>query len=87
MLAEHQYDALKNVDALTLVTEWKPFCYPDLTAMKKLMRKHVIFDGRNQYDPKQMAESGFIYYGIGRQSEQTEGALRTQSGLDKVDVV
>lgn len=66
VLAEHQYGALENADALVLVTEWKPFCYPDLNMMKKLMRKHVIFDGRNQYDPKQMRDAEFIYYGIGR---------------------
>lgn len=65
-LMENQYDALKNADALVLVTEWKPFCYPDLAIMKKLMRQHIIFDGRNQYDPKQMQEAKFIYYGIGR---------------------
>jgi UDPglucose 6-dehydrogenase len=69
-LADHQYGALHNVDALVLVTEWKPFCYPDLTAMKKLMCQHIIFDGRNQYDPKQMAEAGFKYYGIGRNNER-----------------
>lgn len=65
-LAEHQYDALKDADALVLVTEWKPFCYPDLTAMKKLMRRHLILDGRNQYDPKQLKDAEFEYYGIGR---------------------
>jgi UDPglucose 6-dehydrogenase len=65
-LAEHQYAALQDVDALALVTEWKPFCYPDISAMKKLMRKHVIFDGRNQYDPQQLRDAGFEYYGIGR---------------------
>lgn len=65
-LAENQYDALKDTDALVLVTEWKPFCYPDLTAMKKLMRQHIIFDGRNQYDPKALTEAQFKYYGIGR---------------------
>lgn len=65
-LAEHQYDALKEVDALTLVTEWKPFCYPDMSAMKNLMRRHIILDGRNQYDPKQLRAAGFEYYGIGR---------------------
>ncbi len=64
--AEHQYDALSQADALVLVTEWKPFCYPDLTVMKKAMRRHVIFDGRNQYDPKQMRDAEFEYYGIGR---------------------
>jgi UDPglucose 6-dehydrogenase len=65
-LAEHQYGAVENADALVLVTEWKPFCYPDLTAMKKLMRRHVILDGRNQYDPKQIRDAEFDYYGIGR---------------------
>lgn len=64
--ADHQYDALHNVDALVLVTEWKPFCYPDFAAMKKVMRRSVIFDGRNQYDPKHMKEAEFEYYGIGR---------------------
>lgn len=65
-LAEHQYDALNDVDALALVTEWKPFCYPDIAAMKKLMRRHIILDGRNQYDPKHIRAAGFDYYGIGR---------------------
>jgi len=66
-LAEHQYEALKEADALALVTEWKPFCYPDITAMKNLMRRHVIFDGRNQYDPRHIRAAGFDYYGIGRE--------------------
>jgi UDPglucose 6-dehydrogenase len=64
--AEHQYDVLKEVDALVLVTEWKPFCYPDLTVMKKLMRRKIILDGRNQYDPRQLKDAEFEYYGIGR---------------------
>jgi UDPglucose 6-dehydrogenase len=65
-LAEHHYDALKGTDALVLVTEWKPFRHPDFNAMKRLMKAPVIFDGRNQYDPKQMAMEGFEYMGIGR---------------------
>ncbi len=65
-LADHQYGALQNADALALVTEWQPFCYPDITTMKNLMRRHLIFDGRNQYDPKQLRTAGFEYYGIGR---------------------
>lgn len=65
-----QYDALQGADALALVTEWKPFCYPDLAAMKNLMRRRVIFDGRNQYDPLQMRDAGFVYYGIGRPSAE-----------------
>lgn len=66
ILVENQYDALQDADALALVTEWKPFCYPDISAMKKLMRKHVILDGRNQYDPSQMRAAGFEYLGVGR---------------------
>lgn len=64
--AEHQYDALQGVDAMVLVTEWKPFRNPDLAAMKKLMKQAVIFDGRNQYDPAYVKTEGFEYTGIGR---------------------
>jgi UDPglucose 6-dehydrogenase len=66
ILTEHQYDAVKGVDAVILVTEWKPFRQPDFIAMKKLMKVPAVFDGRNQYDPHQMAEYGFFYDGIGR---------------------
>jgi UDPglucose 6-dehydrogenase len=66
LLAENQYDALKDVDALALVTEWKPFCYPDMAAMKNLMRRRIVLDGRNQYDPKQVKDAGFEYHGVGR---------------------
>lgn len=72
VLTEHQYDALKSVDALVLVTEWKPFCYPDINAMKNLMRRHIVLDGRNQYDPRQLFDAGFEYYGIGRGDKNHE---------------
>jgi UDPglucose 6-dehydrogenase len=64
--ADHQYDVLNKADVLVLVTEWKPFCYPDLTAMQKLMRQKIILDGRNQYDPRHIKDAGFEYYGVGR---------------------
>lgn len=66
-LCEHQYDAIKEVNAMALVTEWKPFRQPDFIAMKKMMKQPVIFDGRNQYDPEYLAGLGFEYDGIGRQ--------------------
>jgi UDPglucose 6-dehydrogenase len=66
VFAEHQYQALEGADALVLVTEWKPFRQPDLRTMKRIMRGHAIFDGRNQYDPQQLQGQGFEYYGIGR---------------------
>lgn len=65
-LSEHQYDALQGVDAMVLVTEWKPFRSPDFAAMKKLMKQPVILDGRNQFDPSQVRAEGFEYAGIGR---------------------
>ncbi len=66
VLTDHQYDAVKNVDAMVLVTEWKVFRQPDFEAMKRIMKNAVIFDGRNQYDPKELKDMGFFYSGIGR---------------------
>ncbi|MBI1804485.1 MAG: UDP-glucose/GDP-mannose dehydrogenase family protein [Ignavibacteriae bacterium] len=63
---QKNYDALKGADALAVMTEWNEFRRPDFEKMKSLMRGHVIFDGRNIYDPKALKEKGFIYYGIGR---------------------
>ena len=63
---ESSYDALKGVDALLVVTEWNEFRRPDFTRMKRLMKHPIILDGRNIYDPKQMKEMGFEYYGVGR---------------------
>ena len=68
MLSEHQYDALLQVDAMILVTDWKPFRNPDFACMKKTMKQTIIFDGRNQYDLKQIAAEGFEYYSIGREA-------------------
>ena len=61
-----EYDALKGADALVVVTEWHEFRKPNFEKMKKLMRGHVIFDGRNLYDPAAVRENGFNYYSIGR---------------------
>jgi UDPglucose 6-dehydrogenase len=65
-LTEHQYDALDGVAALALVTEWKPFRYPDFGVVKKRMSQPIIFDGRNLYDPAELRGLGFEYFGIGR---------------------
>lgn len=68
-LQQHQYDVLRDADALVLVTEWKRFRQPDFDAMKDLLKEPVIFDGRNQYEPTHLAEHGFAYFGIGRGSQ------------------
>ena len=65
-LVSNQYEALQGVDALLLVTEWKPFRNPDLAAMSRSMRQKIIFDGRNQYDPDYIRNEGFEYFGVGR---------------------
>ncbi len=65
-LVAQQYDALKDADALILVTEWKPFRHPDFSLMKQIMKQPIIFDGRNQYDPAHLRADGFEYSGIGR---------------------
>lgn len=62
-------ETLKGADALIIVTEWNEFRTPDFQAMKANLKKPVIFDGRNIYDPKELKALGFTYYGIGRSSE------------------
>ena len=62
------YAALKDADALVVVTEWNEIRKLDLRSMKTFMKTPVIFDGRNIYDPKEVQDAGFIYYGIGRKS-------------------
>lgn len=63
---EKPYTALEQADALAIVTEWNEFRSPDFDVMLRLMRRPVIFDGRNLYSPAWMANKGFIYHGIGR---------------------
>jgi len=61
-----QYEALIEVDALALMTEWSEFHLPDFSRMAELMKGKVIFDGRNIYDPSELRRLGFLYFGIGR---------------------
>jgi UDPglucose 6-dehydrogenase len=64
--AANPYEAIKDVDALLLVTEWKEFRVPKWTEMESLMKNKLIFDGRNIYEPEDMKKWGWNYYGIGR---------------------
>ncbi len=61
-----KYDALKNVDALVLMTEWPEYCSPDFELMLRQMKSPVIVDGRNVFDRKQVESMGFTYYGVGK---------------------
>lgn len=63
---EDEYEALRGADALAVVTEWSEFRAPDFKKIKKLLKKPVIFDGRNIYTKEELLKLGFTYYGIGR---------------------
>lgn len=60
------YDVAKDADALLLVTEWNEFKQLDWHRIKRYMRQPVVIDGRNLYDPREMRNLGFIYWGVGR---------------------
>ncbi len=64
--ADSPMSALKDCDALLIVTEWKTFRAPDFAAMKAQLKSPIVFDGRNLYEPTAMRELGFSYYPIGR---------------------
>jgi len=68
--SKNNYEALEGADALILVTEWNEFRRPDFDKIKKLLKQPVIFDGRNQYEPKRMYRRGFTYFSIGKQERQ-----------------
>ena len=65
-LMPDEYTAVKDTDAMLLVTEWHQFRYPDFERVKSLMKHPLILDGRNQYEPRSMKALGFDYYAIGR---------------------
>ena len=59
-------DALQDADALVLVTEWRSYRSLNFAALKRMMHKALVFDGRNLYDPHQLAAAGVACIGIGR---------------------
>ena len=63
---DSKYDALKESDALVLLTEWKEFRSPDFSRIKLLLKNPIIFDGRNQYNTSDLKEIGIKYYQIGK---------------------
>ena len=65
-LAKNPVEALKDADALVIVTEWKEFRSPDFDTIKSELKNPLIFDGRNLYDPKFVRGMGIEYFAIGR---------------------
>ena len=66
ILAENPMDALRDADALIIVTEWKEFRSPDFEAIKERLKQPLVFDGRNLYDPRLVRGMGIEYFPIGR---------------------
>ena len=62
---DDKYEALKNANALLLLTEWKEFRSPDFDIIKENLNQAIIFDGRNQYNALQLEKEGIVYYQIG----------------------
>lgn len=63
---DSNYEALSGAEALIIHTEWQPYRSPDFERMAQVMARSLILDGRNLYDPDDMAEHGFEYMSIGR---------------------
>ena len=66
MYAADPYSAAHGADALLVMTEWLLYRNPDFERVRKLVRRPLLIDGRNLYDPERMAVLGFEYHGIGR---------------------
>jgi UDPglucose 6-dehydrogenase len=64
--AGHGYDAMAGADALAIVTEWLEYRNPDFARIKQLLKRPLIVDGRNLYDPQKLGRLGFTYDSIGR---------------------
>ena len=66
-------DALRDADALVVVTEWKQFRSPDFARLQSALADKVVFDGRNLYEPVEVEAAGIAYYGIGRGRSLRQG--------------
>ncbi len=66
--AKNPYDAVEGADALMIMTEWPEFRTPDFEKLDKSLKNKVIFDGRNLYEPEDMARMGYTYYSVGRKT-------------------
>jgi UDPglucose 6-dehydrogenase len=65
-LAGTKEAALKNADALVIVTEWQSFRAPDFELLARQLKTPLIFDGRNLFDPQRLSARGFTYISVGR---------------------
>lgn len=72
-ICRNGYDALDNADALVIFTDWQEFRNPDFAIIAAKLKRPVIFDGRNLYDPNTLENAGIEYYSVGRKPRLTKG--------------
>ena len=60
------YEPLKDADALIILTDWDEFKTPNWEKVSSLLKNPIIIDGRNMFDPADMATKGFVYHSVGR---------------------
>ena len=65
--SDNPYDAVKDANAMLVVTEWDEITSLDLKKVKALMANPIIIDGRNAFNPEEVRDLGFEYYSVGRQ--------------------
>ena len=63
---KNPYEAAQGADAVLILTEWNEFKQIDFNKLRSIVRQPVLVDGRNMYEPQEMAERGFAYHGMGR---------------------
>jgi UDPglucose 6-dehydrogenase len=65
VLDRDAYGILEGADGLLLVTEWNEYRFPDFERIRRLLRKPILFDGRNVWNRRRVEALGFTYHGIG----------------------
>jgi len=71
-LVNHPMQAVQDASALLVVTEWREFRSPDFAELKRCMKRPLVLDGRNLYDPAEMRALGIEHVGIGRAESQPQ---------------
>ncbi len=82
--AESSYEALRDADALAVITDWNEYRHPDFERMRTLLRRALIVDGRNLYTPEKMEKLGFEYYSIGRGGDAPSAAETKASPTNRI---
>ncbi len=84
-MVDNAYQLAEGCDAIVINTEWNEFIQLDLEEIKAKMKRPVIIDGRNIYDPQKMIELGFIYRGVGRGYNNVRPLIKKEIIQDHVN--